>query len=246
MPCSGRPCTRLRPCIPGEGRASHVCRPCKIISRRALFYHRQWPQPREIDVSRLKDEFTFGMNRIYLAFADWGFQTSYLVCVNSLVIEQVYLDFQALKMPASFPGARRNFSSLLTFRLPTGPIFCSPLTPAPDFLPDARGRMWEGATVTNICLQLAFHMGFSQAILIGVDHSFAAKGKPNTTVVSQGDDQSHFDPKYFGKGFRWQLPDLDTSEQGYWLARQAYGIRGSFRSRCYYWRKVTGFSEGGV
>ena len=80
--------------------------------------------------------------------------------------------------------------------------------------------------MTNVCLQLAFHMGFEKAILIGVDHSFAAKGKPNTTVVSDGDDQSHFDPRYFGKGFRWQLPDLDTSEQGYWMARQAYESAG--------------------
>jgi len=80
--------------------------------------------------------------------------------------------------------------------------------------------------VTNVGLQVAFHMGFEQAILIGVDHSFAAKGKPNTTVVSDGDDQSHFDPRYFGKGFRWQLPDLDTSEQGYWMAKEAYQTAG--------------------
>lgn len=183
------------------------------------------PSLKHTDVSRLRDEFTFGMNRIYLAFPDWGFQTSYLVCVNSLVIEQVYLDFQTLKMPKFFSWRSRRLL------YPSGTPddwthFLFTTYTGPKFSPDAVGRMWEGATVTNICLQLAFHMGFSQAILIGVDHSFAAKGKPNTTVVSQGDDQSHFDPKYFGKGFRWQLPDLDTSEQGYWLARQAYETAG--------------------
>ena len=31
-----------------------------------------------------------------------------------------------------------------------------------------------------------------------------------------------FIPGYFGKGFRWQLPDFETSEIGYRLARQAY------------------------
>jgi hypothetical protein len=59
-----------------------------------------------------------------------------------------------------------------------------------------------------------------------VDHSFATKGKPNTTVVSQGDDPNHFHPGYFGKGFRWQLPDLDTSEVAYGMARQAYESAG--------------------
>ena len=45
-------------------------------------------------------------------------------------------------------------------------------------------------------------------------------------MVSGGDDPNHFSPAYFGKGFRWQLPDLETSEQGYRLARQAYEADG--------------------
>ena len=89
-----------------------------------------------------------------------------------------------------------------------------------------RGRVWEGATVTNVCLQLAYHLGFKEAILIGVDHSFATKGTPNTTVQSQGDDPNHFSAAYFGKGFRWQLPDLETSEVAYRMARKAYEADG--------------------
>jgi hypothetical protein len=183
------------------------------------------PSLRRTDVSKLKDEVTFGMNRIYLAFEEWGFQTNFLVCINSLVIEQVYQDFQGLGIPKFFSWRSRK--SLY----PTGgpdihTHFLFTTYTGPKFARDATTRMWEGATVTYACLQLAFHMGFEQAILIGVDHSFAAKGRPNTTVESQGDDQSHFDPNYFGKGFRWQLPDLDTSEQGYWLARQAYESSG--------------------
>jgi hypothetical protein len=71
-------------------------------------------------------------------------------------------------------------------------------------------------------MQLAFYLGFEQVILIGVDHSFKTKGTPNKTVVSEGNDESHFDSRYFGKGFRWQLPDLDTSEQAYLRARKNY------------------------
>jgi hypothetical protein len=176
------------------------------------------PSLRETDVSMLKDEFTFGMNRIYLAFEDWGFETSFLVSVNDLVIEQCVDDFLSWRSRIFFPGA--------TFKLENTPTFLHTTYTGPKFSSDVSGRVWEGATVTNVCLQLAFHMGFHQAILIGVDHSFAAKGKPNTTVVSDGDDESHFDPRYFGKGFRWQLPDLDTSEQGYWMARHAYETAG--------------------
>jgi hypothetical protein len=62
--------------------------------------------------------------------------------------------------------------------------------------------------------------------LIGVDHNFVTQGTPNATVVSAGDDPNHFSPGYFGKGFRWQLPDLEGSERAYRLARDAYAQAG--------------------
>jgi len=184
------------------------------------------PSLRKTDVSMLKDEYTFGMNRIYLAFEEWSFETRFLVSVNDLVIEQCVDDFLRLDMPRFFSWRSRKFFPGDTFDGGNAPTFLHTTYTGPKFSSDVSGRIWEGATVTNVCLQLAFHMGFKQAILVGVDHSFAAKGKPNTTVVSTGDDESHFDPRYFGKGFRWQLPDLDTSEQGYWMARRAYEAAG--------------------
>ena len=102
------------------------------------------------------------------------------------------------------------------------PTFLYTSYTGPRFSTDARGRVWESATVTNVALQLAFHMGVEKVILIGVDHNFTSKGEANKTVVSEGDDPNHVSPNYFGKGVKWQLPDLDTSEIGYALARDAY------------------------
>lgn len=175
------------------------------------------PSLKHTDISRLKSEHTFGMNRVYLAFQDWGFSTSYYLSVNSLVIEQCAEDIRALSMPKFLSWRSRHLIQ------PTSDTaFLHTTYTGPKFSRDARVRLWEGATVTYVALQLAFHMGFETAILIGVDHSFTSKGEPNTTVVSQGDDPDHFDTNYFGAGFRWQLPDLDTSEQAYHRAHQAY------------------------
>jgi len=178
------------------------------------------PSLKDTDVSKLKDEFTFGMNRIYLAFEDWGFQTTFLASVNDLVIEQCVDDFFALDMPRFFSWrSRKYFPKSANSNLP---IFLYTTYAGAKFAHDVRHRVWEGATVTNVCLQLAYYMGFEQAILIGVDHSFTSKGEANTTVISDGDDPNHFDPRYFGKGFRWQLPDLDMSEIAYVMARINY------------------------
>lgn len=179
------------------------------------------PSLKQTDLSKLRNEFTFGMNRIYLLFPELGFTTTYLCVVNDLVIQQTASDLIALDIPKFIAWrSRRHFPrNLQPSNLPT---FLYTTYTSPRFSPDVRGRVWEGATVTNVALQLAFHMGFQQVILIGVDHNYATAGKPNTTVTSQGDDPNHFSPVYFGKGFRWQLPDLDTSEIGYALARDEH------------------------
>ena len=174
------------------------------------------PSLRNTDVSKLKNEYTFGMNRIYLAFEEWGFQTTFLASVNDLVIEQCVDDFLSLDMPRFFSWrSRKFFPKFTTENLPN---FLYTTYAGAKFAEDVRHRVWEGATVTNVCLQLAYHMGFEQAILIGVDHSFKSKGEANTTITSDGDDPNHFDSRYFGKGFRWQLPDLDMSEVAYAMA----------------------------
>ena len=150
-------------------------------------------------------------------FSELGFQTTFLVSVNDLVIEQSKDELRKIDIPTFVSWRARQWLK------PRDNLYYLYTTyTGKKFTKDGTKRLWEGATVTYSCLQLAYYMGFSQVILIGVDHSFATKGKPNTTIISKGDDPNHFSPDYFGKGFKWQLPDLDSSEIGYWLAREAF------------------------
>lgn len=187
------------------------------------------PSLKQTDLSRLRGEFTFGMNRFYLAFPELGFTTSYYLSINSLVIEQCAQDILALPVPKFLSWRSHIFFTPEEYaavpdRSPL--MFLHTTYTGPKFAADARRRLWEGATVTYVALQLAYHMGFEQAILIGVDHNFTTQGKPNTTVVSQGEDKDHFHSEYFGKGFRWQLPDLETSERSYRMAKAVYATAG--------------------
>jgi hypothetical protein len=179
------------------------------------------PSLQRTDLTRLKNEYTFGLNRIYLNFAEMGFTTSFFVSINDLVIEQTAAEIEQLKIPKFISWRARRW-----LRLTDDLYFLYTTYTGKKFARDARGRLWEGATVTYVALQLAYYFGFSTVVLVGVDHSFSAKGQPNETVVSQGDDPDHFNPKYFGKGFRWQLPDLDTSVVGYRMARQVFEADG--------------------
>jgi hypothetical protein len=181
------------------------------------------PSLRQTDLSKLRGEFTFGLNRIYLLFPELGFPTTCLVSTNDLVIEQCRQEMLALSIPLFLTWRARRFFAAAPEPLPT---FLYTTYTGPRFAGDARGRLWEGATVTYVALQLAFHMGFDQVILVGVDHNFVTQGQANQTIVSEGDDPNHFAPNYFGKGFRWQLPDLATSERAYRMARAAFESAG--------------------
>jgi hypothetical protein len=90
----------------------------------------------------------------------------------------------------------------------------------------ARDGAWEGATVTFMAMQLAYHLGFKEVILIGVDHSFVTPGPANKLVTADAPDPNHFDPAYFGPGVQWQLPDLAVSEMAYRIAKGAFEADG--------------------
>ena len=177
------------------------------------------PSLRQTDMNRLRNEFTFGLNRIYLLFPQMGFQTTFLVAINRLVLEQVGQEILDFSGPLFLPWSSRKY---LVHAPPDNLRFLLTGCQSASFSRDVRGGLWSGATVTYVALQLAFHMGFKQVILIGVDHSFNTPGPANKEVISQGDDPNHFSPDYFGKDFRWQLPDLETSEKAYKMARSAY------------------------
>src|SRR4051812_27753792 len=70
---------------------SHLGQRCFIIGN--------GPSLKNTDLSLLKNEVTFGLNRIYMNFDAMGYETTYHVVVNELVVEQCAAEIAALKMP---------------------------------------------------------------------------------------------------------------------------------------------------
>jgi len=174
------------------------------------------PSLNKMDLSFLENEICFGMNRIFLIYDKWRFRPSYYVSVNPLVIEQSTKEISSLPMPRFLSHKGIEF-----FEEP-GDIMFIAEHPEWEFSATPYSGLHEGWTVTFVAMQLAYFMGFSEVVLIGVDHHFVTPGDPNKEVVSQGDDPNHFHPDYFGKGMRWHLPDLERSEHSYHLAKSAF------------------------
>lgn len=164
--------------------------------------------------------FTFGLNKINLLFARSDFRPSCIVAVNGHVLEQNAAFYDETPIPLFLDSAAHR---LVRHRDNVHFLHSSHQA---KFARDCSLSVSQGATVTFVALQLAFHMGFRHVALVGCDHSFATKGPANATVTAGAVDHSHFDPNYFAGGVQWQLPDLLTSEVSYTMAEQTFRAHG--------------------
>lgn len=182
------------------------------------------PSLNRMDLSLLKGHSIFGLNKVHLLLERFDLELRYHVAVNSLVIEQCIREFESLGCPSflSF-GAARNITRGHKHinMLATDSYFATPYS----FYKTPLQPIAEGYTVTFVAMQLAYYMGFSKVFLIGVDHNFNASGNPNEEQILRGEDQNHFDPRYFSN-MKWHLPDLEASELSYSIARFFYGRGG--------------------
>jgi hypothetical protein len=197
-------------------RARHAGERCFILGN--------GPSLSRMDLTRLRGEITFGLNRIYLLFDRLGFAPTYYVCVNELVLEQFAGDIGRLPMPKFLNWDRRH---LFAGEDPDTLFVRTRLGLGDTFGRDPVRSLSSGGTVTYVALQLAYYMGFREVVLLGVDHDFIDKGTPNRIERrDQAADANHFHPDYFPKGSLWQLPDLPRSELAYALAREAFAREG--------------------
>jgi hypothetical protein len=113
------------------------------------------PSLQNTDMTKLRNEYTFGLNRIYLMFQELGFSTSFFVSINDLVIEQSASDIQALDIPKFVSWRSRKWLN------PQEDLFFLYTSyTGPKFAKNAAGRLWRIATVTYVMLQLAYYFGF--------------------------------------------------------------------------------------
>lgn len=182
------------------------------------------------DLSLLKDTFTFGLNKINLLFDKSSFCPSCIVAVNPLVIEQNQDFYNQTDIPLFLDSCAINWVK------PRDNVALLHSSQQVKFARDCSFSIYQGATVTFVAMQLAFHMGFKNVALIGCDHYFVSKGLAGKVIESGDQDRNHFDPNYFAGGVKWQMPNLLESEVSYNLAKEVY---------CTASRSIVNSTEGG-
>jgi hypothetical protein len=170
------------------------------------------PSLRSVDRQLFYNHFTLGSNRCYLP---GGYIPDYYVVVNNLLIEQFHAEIAVIGGPCQAKFIKAQYANLVPGSYPIQSIRPHIFSKNP-----AEG-MYEGYTVTYVAMQLAWWMGFSTILLVGVDHNYIQDGKPNQQQKMTGDDPNHFSAEYF-KGANWNLADIMHMTEAYQLAKEAY------------------------
>lgn len=186
------------------------------------------PSINQTDLSMLKNEVTFAVNGFFLKAVDLDWKPTFYVVEDHLVAED------RAKWINDFKGPIKLFPSYLGYMFDKSDdtIFYNhrPRKSYPhgfDFSLEADKITYTGCTVTFSMMQLATYLGFEEIYLIGVDASYeipkdAQEGKDYSVGVldMKSDDPNHFDPDYFGKGFRWHDPQVEKMVEAYAEARK--------------------------
>jgi hypothetical protein len=189
------------------------------------------PSLNQCNLGLLKSEITFGVNAIYLNREKMGFYPTYYVVEDDFVAEDRADEINQLRGPTKF------FGNYLSYCIQSQPdvvwlnlrMNYHPYPGFPHFSRNAARMIWVGGTVTYICLQLAYYMGFTEIYLIGFDHSYKIPADAKiegTGILSQSNDPNHFNSTYFGKGYRWHDPMVERMEKAFRRAKDIYEENG--------------------
>lgn len=192
------------------------------------------PSLNDLNLRKLKNEYSFGVNSIFLKSEEFS-PTFYVVEDHHVAKDN---SERINKLNNSIKFFPRNYKHILRkdhqthyFNMNTGYYqeyssnYC-----IPRFSTDASKKLYCGQSVTIICLQLAFYMGFKEVYLIGMDFNYTipkdAIIEDGGVILSMSDDPNHFDSSYFGKGKRWHDPHLDRVYRSYQLAKLCFEAQG--------------------
>jgi hypothetical protein len=194
------------------------------------------PSLNRLDLSLLTNECTIGVNGIYklsqelnldyfIYVSDWYWK-HHLEGLRSFVCGRKILPSE---LKPWFPEDS-SISWLKVHRpMPSNALGVEKRTPL-FFSRQADRILYAGGTVVFLALQLAYFLGFSEVILLGLDHRFrpedlTERPRGGYTLMTGSHDLAHFDPDYVPPRTSYKV-DLLAMETGYAMAKKAFAMEG--------------------
>ena len=176
------------------------------------------PSLNETPLDKVESSFvSIGMNKINLIYEKTSWRPDIITCVNGLVLKQNKNFFNKTNTILVLPIKALYFGIK-----PRPNILFVNLLDQEKFEVNIEKKMSNGCTVTFLALQIAAYLSPKKVSLVGVDHNFTYnKGEDHEIKMFKGDDTNHFSKEYFKDQF-WGVPNLNGSEQLYYLSKKYF------------------------
>jgi len=192
----------------------HKGKPCVVIGG--------GPSINKMPLNDYKDMITIACNGFYLKHEDLDYIPTYYTVEDPLPANDNKDEIMALKetikvIPYDLIDLIKPDDSTVyinfkrSYMRPSNKNF-------PLFTDDFENKSYWGGTVMYMNIQLAKYLGCNPIYIIGVDLSYNVPKsvKQNGAVLtSTEDDENHFDPRYFGKGKKWHLPETERMQEAF-------------------------------
>jgi len=188
------------------------------------------PSLNEVDLEKVKGETVMGVNGTALIE---GLELNYFISVSNFFWKSHQEKLKQLKcrrfLPHFLKAHLDSDSPTLWFNAIADQEYKLLDVEKPwkfSYSPDK--YVFLGGTVIFVCLQFLYYLGFSEVIVLGLDHDYGVDNDnvPKEGKVVDGDKLSaHFTKDYYRKGEQVHV-DIHGMERAYELAKEAFDADG--------------------
>jgi hypothetical protein len=187
------------------------------------------PSINKMDLDKFQDYVTFGCNGFFLKMESLDWSPTYYTVedplpamdnskeISELADTHKIIPYDLKKYVKPYSGKTTYVDFRRSYLRPSHPDF-------PSFRKKDENRFYWGGTVMYYNIQLADYMGCDPIYLVGVDLNYVVPEgtrKNGAVLTSIDNDPNHFDPRYFGKGKKWHLPETERMQHSF---NKAYSV----------------------
>ncbi len=151
------------------------------------------------DLNKLKNEDTFAFNRIFYMFDKTDWRPTYYMCVDVGVLGMNLPEIERLNLPSIIlsdiarKSVKKNSENIhYLFDYAKFKVNRWGFDP-PYISEDVSDHFCFCFTVTYDAIQLALYMGYSEIILLGVDHNYSVKADAKGNIIRDDSIKDYFE-----------------------------------------------------
>ena len=184
---------------------------------------------RDLTLLHERGEITFGFNRIYHIFPETPWRPDYYLSQDEKMLAGSADAVAAMNLPVKLIPAQAlwyhgiEISGVTYFN-----ILPQPGERAEDygFSADPAAVVYNSTTCLYSAAQFAVWMGFSEIILLGVDHRFRVSRTNNGEIYVDPTVRDYFTEKYNPDADKLDVPNLEKSTTAFEAMKKACDARG--------------------